>query len=107
MVPVGESGTDQRMLIRELTLYKSVILHVQHHSELIFEYTKTFIKTSIKMPKAHSKSTVVDEEDPNGSINPTEGKAHVDLLDKVMTMIGEQVEKNDMADLLEKALHMI
>ena len=57
------------------------------------------------MPKAHSKSTTPQEEDPHGSINPTEARAHVDFLDKVMTMIGEQVEKKDMADLLEKALN--
>ena len=57
------------------------------------------------MPKTHSKSTATDEEDPHGSINPTEAKAHVDFLDKVMTMIGEQVEKKDTADLLEKALN--
>ena len=55
------------------------------------------------MPKAHSKSTAADKEDPHGSINLTEARAHMDFLDKVMTMIGEQVEKKDMADLLEKS----
>ena len=60
----------------------------------------------IKMPKAHSKSTAMDKEDPHGSINLAEAKAHVDSLDKVMTMIGEQVEeKKDTADLLEEALN--
>ena len=56
------------------------------------------------MPKAHLKSTVSDDEDPHGYINPAEAKAHVDTLNKVMTMIEDQVEKQNTTDLLETAL---
>ena len=67
---------------------------MQCHPELSFQLIR-------KMPKAHLKSTAT-EEDPHGSINPAEAKAHVDSLDKVMTMIGEQVKKQDTADLWTK-----
>ena len=56
------------------------------------------------MPKAHLKSTASDNEDPDRYINPAEAKAHVDTLDKVMTMIEDQVEKQNTTDLLETAL---
>ena len=36
LVTINKSGTNQRMLIWELTLYKAMFWHVQHHSELIF-----------------------------------------------------------------------
>ena len=57
------------------------------------------------MLKAHSKSSPPPNEDPHGSINPVEARAHADLLNRIMTMIEEQVEKKDTADLLEKALN--
>ena len=66
---------------------------------------KTKIGKSATMPKAHSKSSPPPDEDPHGSINPVEARAHADLLDRIMTMIEEQVEKKDTADLLEKALN--
>ena len=58
------------------------------------------------MPKAHSKtSTPPPQEDPHRSINPVEARAHADSLDKIMTMIEEQVERKDTADLLERAIN--
>ena len=61
------------------------------------------------MPKAHSKSSTPPppEEDPQGSINPVKARAHADLLDRIMTMIEEQVERKDTADLLERAINDI
>ena len=46
------------------------------------------------MPKAHPKSTSSDDEDPHGYINPAEAKAHVDALEKIMTMIEDKIENN-------------
>ena len=59
---------------------------------------------------SHAKSTLKilnppPEEDPHGSINPVEARAHADLLDRIMTMIKEQVERKDTADLLERAIN--
>ena len=58
---------------------------------------------------SHAKSTLKilnpPEEDPHGSINPVEVRAHADLLDRIMTMIEEQVERKDTADLLERAIN--
>ena len=56
------------------------------------------------MPKAHFKSTGSDNEDPHRYINLVEAKAHVDALEKVMTMIEDEVEKQNTTELLETAL---
>ena len=56
------------------------------------------------MPKAHSKSTSSDNEDPHGYINLAEAKVHIDALEKLMTMIEDKVEKQNMTDLLETVL---
>ena len=59
-----------------------------------------------KMPKATQNSTAVEEEgdDPHSVVNPLEAKANTNSLDQVMTLIQEQVEEGDMADLLERAM---
>ena len=57
------------------------------------------------MAKAHSKSVDEEGDDHHGFINPTEAKAQMDNLDQVMNLIEGQVEKKDMADLLERALN--
>ena len=56
------------------------------------------------MPKAKSKTSNPPEDEPHGSINPVEAKAHEVALEKIMTTIEEQVGKEDTADLLERAL---
>ena len=56
------------------------------------------------MPKAHFKSTGSDDEDPHGYIIPAEAKAHIDALEKVMTMIEDEVEKQNTTELLETVL---
>ena len=56
------------------------------------------------MPKAHSKSTSSNDEDPHGYINLAEAKAHVDALENLVTMIKNKVEKQEMTDLLENIL---
>ena len=72
---------------------------MQHHSGLNFDGHQN--------AKGTLKSTATDEEgnDHLVFINLTEAKAHMDNLDQVMTLIEGQVEKNDMADLLERALN--
>ena len=72
---------------------------VQHHPELIFQNPK-----HSKNAKAHFKSTGSDNEDPHGYINPAEAKAHVDALEKLMTLIENEVEKQNMTELLETVL---
>ena len=57
-----------------------------------------------KCQKPTFKSTGSDDEDPHGYINLTEAKAHVDALEKLMTMIENEVEKQNMIELLETVL---
>ena len=59
---------------------------------------------SSTMPKAKSKTSTPPEDEPHGSINPVEAKAHTDALNKIMATIEKQVEKEDTADLLERAV---
>ena len=80
----------------------SVILSLKSESPFLIQKKRN---NSATMPKAHSKSSPPPEEDPHGSINLVKARAHADLLDRIMTMIEEQVEKKDTADLLEKALN--
>ena len=56
------------------------------------------------MPKAHLKSTGSGNEDPHGYINPVEAKAHIDALEKLMTMIEDEVEKQNTTELLGTVL---
>ena len=56
------------------------------------------------MPKATSKTSNPPKDEPHGSINPVEAKAHVAALDKIMATIEKQVGKEYTADLLERAL---
>ena len=51
------------------------------------------------MPKAHLKSTGSDDKDPHRYINPAEAKAHVDTLEKLITMIEDEVEKQNITEL--------
>ena len=67
-------------------------------------------KKKKKRLNSHAKSTLKNlnpppQEDPHGSINPVEARAQADSLDKIMTMIEEQVERKDTADLLERAIN--
>ena len=98
MVTFNNSGTDQRIPLHKLTLYNtapdwiSVILSL---TPRLYSHAKGTLKILNPPPK----------EDPHGSINPVEARAHADLLDRIMTMIEEQVEKKDTADLLERAFN--
>ena len=57
------------------------------------------------MPKAQSKtSTPSPEDDPHGSINPLEARAHAESLDDIMATIEKQVKKKDTEDLLERTI---
>ena len=56
------------------------------------------------MPKAKSKTSTPPEDEPHGSINPVEARTHVVALDRIMATIEKQVEKEDTADLLERAI---
>ena len=56
------------------------------------------------MPKAQSKTSTPPKDEPHGSINPVEARAHADSLDKIMATIEKQVEKKDTVDLLERSI---
>ena len=73
--------------------------HVQHHPELIFQNPKLS-----KNAKAHFKYTGSTDENPHGYINPVEAKTHIDALEKLMIMIENEVEKQNMTELLETVL---
>ena len=104
LVPVIVSGTNQRMLIWELTLYNLVFLHVQHHPELIFNW-------STKMPKATQKSVTtgedieeVDKDIPlHGTINEEEVRVYRESLDKVFDDMATNIEVH-VANTMELAI---
>ena len=97
MVTINKSGTDQRMLIWELTLYKAVFRHVQHHSELIFK--------SNKMPKAARKSSgeEVDDIPLHGTINEEEAKEYSRSLDNIIIKLGIDI-KEEVYDAMKEAI---
>ena len=55
------------------------------------------------MPKANLKSGD-DEEDIHGTINPDEARAHVEVLEKLMTKIEDEVRKSAASGLLDTIL---
>ena len=87
MVPINNSGTDQRIPLRKLTLYNAAPQHVQRHSELktqapIFIQKETFRKCQSK--EKSIMMTAEEEEDPHGSYNPEEAKDHIDRLGEAL-----------------------
>ena len=97
------SGTDQSMLVWELTLYKARFGIQNVILSLLFEDLQEVIS---KMPKATQKSVAMEEEgdDLHGVVNLLEAKAHTNSLDQVMTLIQEQVKEGNTTDLLERAM---
>ena len=63
MVTLNNSGTDQRIPLRKLTLYNAAPQHVQRHSELKKKPKPPPGTRSLTMPKVSLNQQVPDEEE--------------------------------------------
>ena len=86
MALINNSGIDQRIPLRNLSLYNAAPRCDQCHSELKNQVPPPYTRENLEiMPKAKEKTIIPDEEEeivPYGVINTEEAKIHALSLKK-------------------------